>query len=221
MTDGDDCCFDDWAGSWSKRAKRKRTVAGVTGPLLDGLEEAGIAGRSMLDVGAGIGDLSIEAIRRGAAAAHCMELSTRAVEEGRALAADRGVSERVTFETANGAEADLPAADVVVLNRVFCCYPDIDGLVANSLGAARSVYAFSMPVSSGFIGFFNRFETALSNVGYRLREGTYHGFRVFVHDVGAIDRRVRDAGFEPVRVQRRRFGWHLAVYRRRESARLG
>ncbi len=99
-----------------------------------------------------------------------------------------------------------------MLNRVFCCYPDIDALLENSLAAARSVYAFTTPPSTGFAGALARLLTRLSNVVYRLRDRTYRGFRVFVHDVARIDARVRSAGFSPVVSARRRLAWHLAVY---------
>ena len=207
-----DCCFDDWVDHWSKRSKKRRTVAGVTAPLLAGLEEAGIRGQTVLDVGCGIGDLAIEAVGRGAARAFGVELSARAVDEARRLAAERGVADRTSFEVGDGSQMRLPNVDVVVLNRVFCCYRDVDGLLANSLAAARSVYAFTTPRSTGIAGILSRIQTAFANAWYRLRRKKFGGFRVFVHDVDAIDARVRAAGFRVVTAGTKRFVWHLAAY---------
>jgi SAM-dependent methyltransferase len=216
-----ECCFDDWVDHWSKRSKRKRTVAGVTAPLLHGLEAAGIRGRTVLDVGCGIGDLSIEAVRRGAARAFGVELSTKAVDEARRLAIDRGVANRTSFEVGDGSEVRLPPADVVVLNRVFCCYRDADALLENSLSAAGSVYAFTTPPSRGLGGGIAKAQARFWNVWYRLREKKFHGFRVYIHDVDRLDARVRSAGFRPIRRERRRFVWHLAVYVRPLSSPAG
>jgi len=209
-----DCCFDDWVDHWSKRSKKRRTVAGVTGPLLAGLEEAGIRGQTVLDIGCGIGDLAIEAVRRGAARAFGVELSAKAVDEARRLAAERGVADRTSFQVGDGAEINLPKADVVVLNRVFCCYRDADGLLENSISAAGSVYAFTTPPSKGLGGAFVKMQSRFWNIWYRLRDRKFQGFRVFVHDVDRIDARVQAAGFRPIRRERRRFVWHLAVYAR-------
>jgi magnesium-protoporphyrin O-methyltransferase len=209
-----DCCFDDWVDHWSKRSKKRRTVAGVTAPLLAGLEEAGIRGETVLDVGCGIGDLAIEAVRRGAARAFGVELSAKAVDEARRLAAERGVADRTSFQVGDGAEINLPSADVVVLNRVFCCYRDADALLENSLSAAGSIYAFTTPPSKGLGGAFVKLQSRFWNVWYRLRDRKFQGFRVFVHDVDRIDARVQAAGFRPIRSERRRFVWHLAVYAR-------
>jgi predicted RNA methylase len=208
------CCFDDWVPAWEHKAKRRATVAGVTAPLLEALVEAGLEGRTVLDVGCGIGDLSMAAIGRGAEHATGIELSPKAIQVGTAIALERGLQDRMTFRPGDGSRVDLHQADVVVLNRVFCCYPDIESLVTHSLAAAGSVYAFTAPPSSGFAGVFVRVFGSFANVWYRLRERKFRGFRVFVHDIERIDERIRAAGFQPLRRERRRFVWHLAVYAR-------
>jgi SAM-dependent methyltransferase len=215
MTDEpEDCCFDDWVGSWSKRVRSKPTAAGVTLPLLDALEEAGVRDRTVLDIGCGIGDVATQTLARGASSAVGVELSPRAVTEARRLAAERGVGDRATFLIGDGAKVELPESDVVVLNRVFCCYPDIENLLGRSLAAARHVYAFTAPPSNGLLGLVAKAETRLSNVWYRLRDAKFHGFRVFVHDLDRVDEALRAAGFTRRRWERRRLAWRLAVYAR-------
>jgi predicted RNA methylase len=213
-TEHEDCCFDDWVGHWTRRVRRRPTAAAVTVSLLEALEEAGVRGRTVLDIGCGIGDVAITTLRRGASRAVGVELSPRAVGEARRLAAERGVGDQATFRVEDGAKADLPESDVVVLNRVFCCYPDIDNLLRRSLGAARHVYAFTAPPSRGVLGAIARAQTRVSNVWYRLRERKFRGFQVFVHDLDRVDETVRAAGFTQVRDERRRFAWQLSVYAR-------
>lgn len=213
--DAERCCFDDWADHWDRRARKKATVAGVTAPLLRALAETGIVGRTVLDVGCGVGDLAIETVRAGAARAAGFDLSGESIERAERLAADRGAADRTSFVVGDGATARLPASDVVVLNRVVCCYRDIDGLLSNTLAAAGSVYAYTTPPSRGAAGVVARALAAISNAWYRVRDAKFGGFRVFVHDVDRIDERVRAAGFRPVRRELRRFAWELAVYERR------
>jgi SAM-dependent methyltransferase len=208
------CCFDDWVDDWKKQARKKGVARIVTRSLLAGLEEAGLHRRTVLDVGCGIGDLSIEAVGRGAQSAHGFDLSEKAVREARVLALERGVQDRTAFEVGDAAQLDLPAADVVVLNRVFCCYADANGLLERSLAAAGSVYAFTIPRSKGVVGAWERARNAAWNVWYRLREETFQGFRTYIHDVDRIDERVRAAGFALVRSSHPRIVWHLAVYAR-------
>ena len=208
------CCFDDWVDYWDRKAKDGKPVAGVTGPLVDALERAGLADRTVLDVGCGIGDLAIETLARGATSATGFDLSAKAIDHARELAALRGFGDRTTFEVGDGATFELPSADVVVLNRVVCCYPNADGLLDRTLQAAGSVFAFTAPVSGGGTGTLNRVQTRLWNTWYRLRRKKFGGFRTFVHDLDAIDERVRAAGFRRVAHERRRVVWDLAVYAR-------
>lgn len=208
------CCFDDWADYFSKRARKKGTASGVTRALLEELRAVGLEGASVLDVGCGVGDLALATVAGGAARATGIDLSGEVIREARRLAEDRGITDRVSFSVGDGATVGVEPHDVVVLNRVFCCYADVDRLLDNSLSAARSVYAFTTPPSTGLGGAVAKAQTALANAWYRLRRTKFGGFRVFVHDVAGIDARVREAGFRPVVGARRRFVWHLAVYAR-------
>jgi SAM-dependent methyltransferase len=200
--------------SWSTKATKKPTAAKVTASLLEAITEAGVADRTVLDVGCGIGDLAIEVVARGATSGTGYDLSPKAIEEARKLATSRGVGDRMRFEVGDGAKLDLPTADIVVINRVACCYHDTDNLLDHTLGAARSVFAMTAPVSKGATGLLNRLKSALENVGYRLRPSKYGGFRTFIHDLDRIDERIRAAGFRRTRHEYRRVVWDLAVYTR-------
>jgi magnesium-protoporphyrin O-methyltransferase len=204
------CCFDDWSACYAKRA-RSRRLGAVSTDLIRGLGAAGLEGRTVLDVGCGAGGLVLETLDRGAARATGVDLSSSSIEEARRISSERGLADRARFEVGDGASAILEPHDVVVLDKVFCCYPNVDGLLENSLAAARSVYAFSVPPSTGFRGGVRRALARLENAWYRLRRRKFGGFRTYVHDVAALDARVRAAGFTAVS-SRRRLGWDLSVY---------
>jgi predicted RNA methylase len=208
------CCFDEWAGAKVEAARKREIVDRITRSLVEAVGPDRFEGRTVLDLGCGIGDLSLAALARGASRTTGLDLGPGAVEQARALARERGLAERSSFDVGDAADAELKPHDVVVLNRVFCCSPRVDDLLENSLAATRSVYAFTTLRSRGLVSFFLRIQAGLANVWYRLRETKFRGFRVFIHDVEAIDRRVREAGFRPVVEGRRRLTWHLAVYER-------
>jgi magnesium-protoporphyrin O-methyltransferase len=198
------CCFDDWAAGNAKRARRKEITAGVTRDLVDALGPSRLAGRTVLDLGCGTGDLALATLARGATRATGVDLGSGAIEHARALARERMVQDRSTFQVGDAAKVHLAEHDVVLLNRVLCCYPEVDALLENSLQAARHVFAFTAPPSSGIAGTFARVETRIANLMFRLRDRKFRGFRVYVHDLEAVDRRVRQAGFRPTVGGRRR-----------------
>lgn len=210
-----DCCFDEWAASNAKRARKRETAAAITAALLDALDEAGLQGRSVLDVGCGTGDLALAALGRGARSVSGFDLGAGAIASAQALARERGLGGRAAFEVGDGSRAALPKSDVVVLNRVLCCYPSADALLANTLGAAGSVFALTAPIDRGPIGLYNRVVGWLGNGWYALRAKKFRGFRVFVHDLATVEARIVEAGFHPRVRQHRRVVWDLRVYERR------
>jgi SAM-dependent methyltransferase len=188
--------------------------APLTGRMLTALERIGVGGRTVLDVGCGVGDLALGTLRRGAASADGIDMSEGAIEQARELASDRGFEDRSSFSVGDGATEQLGLHDVVALNRVLCCYPSVDQLLANSLGAAGSVYAYTAPVHDGAVGRINRVNIRISNAWFRLRKRKYRGFQAFVHDLDQVDRTIERAGFRRVHRSRERFMWRLAVFAR-------
>jgi protein-L-isoaspartate O-methyltransferase len=208
------CCFDRWAVQSAARARKRGVGAPLTGRMLRALEQVGVRGTTVLDVGCGVGDLALGMLAGGATTAAGIDMSAGAIEQARRLAAERGLEERTSFAVGDGATEALAPHDVVMLNRVLCCYPSVDRLLVNSLGAAGTVLAYTAPVHDGLIGRINRVNIRISNAWFRLRSKKFRGFRAFVHDLDAVDRTIAGAGFRRVHRSRERFIWRLAVFTR-------
>jgi hypothetical protein len=116
----------------------------------------------------------------------------------------------VTFAVGDAASNQLEPHDVVVLDKVFCCYPDYSGLIGNSLPAAGSVYAFSLPASNGIRGLVSRAVIGIENAWRRMRGDP---FRAYVHDMNRIDALVRAAGFRRIGPSRK-WLWAIFVFTR-------
>jgi len=178
--------------------------------LLDALANAGFAGGTVLELGSGDGTLSRELVRRGAAAVTGLDLSPVSIEHATAAAEAAGVSDRLRYQVGDASAAALVAHDTVLSEKVFCCFPRPDGLLANSLPAARSIYALVLPESRGLAGFLHKILIAAENAWRRI---TREPFRAYVHDVRRIEEAIRDAGFER-RSAQRHWGWLVLVFRR-------
>jgi magnesium-protoporphyrin O-methyltransferase len=182
----------------------------MTRAFEDALLAEGVAGKSVLELGCGEGRLTRRLVRAGAVRATGLDLSANAVAAARRGAQEDGLADRVAFHTGNAAEAALEPHDIVVHNRVICCYEDPEELLANSLPAARSVYAYTIPRTDGVWAALTRVGTVFENADHRLHR---RGFRVFVHDPRGVRRAVEAAGF---RLKRRgtSLGWLIAIYAR-------
>jgi SAM-dependent methyltransferase len=178
--------------------------------LLDALADAGFAGGTVLELGSGDGTLSRELVQRGAAAVTGVDLSPVSIEHATAAAKAAGVSDRLRYQVGDASAAALVAHDTVLSEKVFCCFPRPDGLLANSLPAARSIYALVLPESRGLAGFLTKILIGAENAWRRI---TREPFRAYVHDVRRIEEAIRAAGFER-RSAQRHWGWLVLVFRR-------
>jgi SAM-dependent methyltransferase len=164
-----------------------------------------VHGQTVLEVGGGVGGLHLELLKNGAARATNVELSPSYEEEARALAAEAGVAERVERVVADFADDGFKPADIVVLNRVLCCYPDPERLLGHAADLGRHELVFSFPRERWWI----RAAFALANVWFRLRGD----FRVFVHPAAVLLGIPAQRGWEPA-VERQGPFWRIAGFRR-------
>lgn len=192
-----------------RRSGRERYQMGnVTRRLVDTLVELDPRDHSVLEGGCGPGALIVELLRAGASATTGIDLSAEAIGYARERADEAGVGERATFLVGDAAKAHNEVHDWVVLDKVICCYPDMDRLLANTISAARAVYAFALPVSYGWRGAAARLLIGVEAVILRL---VRRPCPAYVHDIAQIEARLASAGFNSIR--RESLGmWHIAVF---------
>jgi magnesium-protoporphyrin O-methyltransferase len=146
-------------------------------------------------------------MKAGAARSTVVELSPGYEDAAAELAREAGVAERVERHVGDFAADGTEPADVVILHRVVCCYPDYERLLGAAAEKARQTVVFTYPprnvVSRAVLG--------LVNLWLRM-SGT--DFRTYAHRPELMVDVVRRAGFEPY--ARRRGGiWRgIALARR-------
>lgn len=167
-----------------------------------------VRGWTVLEAGGGVGAIQLELLRAGAARATNVELAAGYEPSAAALLTEAGVADRVArligdFVTQAPSLGD---ADVVILHRVVCCYPDADGLVAAAAGRARQMLFVTVPVDR----WWARLAVKLVDALLALRRSH---LRVRVHPTGTI---VGAAQREGLRLasRRGRFVWQLFTFAR-------
>lgn len=175
------------------------------------VREAGLPGSTFMDIGCGTGELILRALDAGATQATGADLSSEAIAMASDLMDETGHRDQVDLWVGDAAVESLDPHDIVVLDKVLCCYPDADTLIARSTTAARRVYAFALPESRGFWGFIAKTRWFVFDLLDRIQ-----GERMprFIHDRSDIEARVLAAGFRPVHTGRR-YVWFVGVYARR------
>jgi magnesium-protoporphyrin O-methyltransferase len=193
---------------------RKRGLDKTAAQMVAFLDQEGLDGASVLEVGGGVGGIQIELLKRGALRAVNLELSPAYDEEAHRLLREAGLEGRVERRLADIAvepEAVGPA-DVVVLNRVVCCYPDYERLLGAVAEHARRFVVFSYPPRN----VVSRLGVAGQNLVFRMlgRE-----FRAFAHPPAAMLAVLERRGFRRT-FAHRALVWQAAGLERTPAAPL-
>lgn len=210
------CCqCEDIATQFgAKTARRELTRFRRRGPirstslLIDDLRSTDLRDALLLDVGGGIGAIHHLLIGSAANEAVHVDASSDYIDAARQEATRRGHADRVRFVQGDFTRVatTLPPADIVTLDRVICCYPDMAALVSAAADKARAVLGAVYPRDAWWM----RSAVKVINLVMRARRST---FRVFVHSPDAIDAVLRRHGLER-RTRRRTAAWEIVTYRR-------
>jgi magnesium-protoporphyrin O-methyltransferase len=203
-----------------KRVEREQRDYWAHGPipttsaLIHELTRAGVKDATLLDIGGGLGAIQFELLKAGGRAATSVEASPTFLEAARAEAEREGLAERIRFESGDFVQlaARIPAADIVTLDRVVCCYPNMDMLVRLSAERSRRLYGLVYPRDR----WITRAVVMVENFFRRL---VGNPFRSYVHSVTAMDSLIRSTGFE-LQQRLRTFKWEVVVYKRAASSTL-
>jgi len=169
---------------------RAKGPGSTTRLLLAGLAKTGPQRGPLLDIGSGVGALTFELLDQGMTSAVGVDLSSAYVAAAAQEAARRGRSSSTRFVQGDFLDVvgELPPADVVMLDRVVCCYPDCERLLDESLRRADRHVGISYPRGVWYV----RTWVGIQNVGRRLRGNP---FRTFVHSPSVMESVIRRAGF--------------------------
>jgi magnesium-protoporphyrin O-methyltransferase len=176
--------------------------------LLDALKTQGLQGATLLDVGAGIGVVHHELLSAGARSAIHVDATDANVRVAEQEATRQGHREQVVFLRGDFVDLapEIAAADIVTLDRVICCYPNMEQLVDASAAKARRLYGAVYPRERWVFKVW----IVVENLARRIRGNP---FQTYIHPISAIDRALERNGLQP-RFVRDTFGWRVAVYSR-------
>jgi magnesium-protoporphyrin O-methyltransferase len=211
-----DCCspkgyrqiFSEKNARGEAKRYRRKGLDGTSRRIADLLKERGVEGKSLLEVGGGIGTIQIELLKAGIARAINVELTPTYEKAADQLVREAGVADRVERKVTDFAEAvpDVEVADFVVMNRVLCCYPDMPKLAGAAAERARRALVLSFPNDR----WWTRLGLTVVNLGFRVFRVQ---FQVFMHSPKLILATVERHGFT-TRFNQRGMVWQVATLER-------
>jgi len=187
---------------------RKRGPDKTTRMLIEALKEENVEGLTLLDIGGGLGAIQHEMLRAGIQSTTDIEASRAYVSAAKAETERRGYAEQAHYQHGNFVDlaANIPPADIVTLDRVICCYPDMQKMVGLSVSRAGKLYGLVFPRNDWWMKVWLVIQTFF----LRLSKSR---FRTYLHPTQAVEDLVFKQGFQR-RFYRRTFVWQVVLYSR-------
>jgi magnesium-protoporphyrin O-methyltransferase len=213
MSCGSNCCgtadfFGDRMARRNLKKYRHGGPFGATKRLLEALREAPGPKESLLDVGGGVGVIAHELLARGTTHASLVDASPAFLAAAREESERRSTVDRLELRLGDAVDLsdEVPAADVVTLDKVVCCYVDMESLLGVTASRARRLMGLVYPRDDWWV----RAAVAVANRLLQLRGSA---FRSYIPSTAAIEDALRRGGLVP-RTRQRGAYWVIAVFER-------
>ena len=211
-----DCCspkgyqwiFSEKTARADAQSYRRKGLDPTSRRIVDYLKGRGVEGRTLLEVGGGVGAIQIELLKAGATRAISVELTPTYEQVALELLHEAGLEDRVERRVMDFAHSanEFPMADVVIMNRVICCYPDMPVLAGAAADRAGEVLVMSFPRRT----WWTRAMLSIGNFALRV---TRRQFQVFIHPPAQILAEAERHGLHKAVDQAGRF-WQVAAAQR-------
>jgi 2-polyprenyl-3-methyl-5-hydroxy-6-metoxy-1,4-benzoquinol methylase len=193
-----------------KEASRYRRMGldGTSRRIVDLIKMRGVEGKTLLEIGGGVGSVEIELLKVGMANAVNVELTPTYESAAAELLGEAGLADRVQRRVMDFAESgtEVESADVVIMNRVICCYSDMPKLAGAAAQHATGMLVMSFPNDR----WWTRLGLIVANLGFRV---VGMQFRVFLHSPNLILAAVDQHGFRTA-LNERGLLWQVAALER-------
>lgn len=162
----------------------------------------------MLDIGCGVGSLHLTLLKEGANHSVGVDMSEGMLREAKRFAKEFGLDEKTAYIAGDFTQLSpsIPDSDITILDKVVCCYEDVDRLVRTSTEKTVRTFALSHPKENLLMKMLFRGHMILASI-FRW------SFHPFWHDWTSVRSHVLSNGFE-LMYENATISWQVLVYKR-------
>lgn len=170
---------------------RRRGPEKSTRLLINSIRQRAVADKTLLDIGGGVGAIQFELFKNALHHSVNVDASAAYQTTSKKEAASRGLTEKTDYHFGDFTELapSLPDADIVTLDKVICCYPNLEKLLRSSLKKTGSVYGLIFPR----LNIITKAVFILGNLWFRIRGSQ---FRTYLHPTEKVNEIIRSHGFK-------------------------
>lgn len=209
--DGTNRFFSRWSKYYAKNY-RKKGLEKIQKYLLEGVRKGENTGGHILDIGCGVGALHLTLLKeRSEATATGIEISEGMLEMAKSISREQGLEERTQYFLGDFVQQahNIDEADITLLDKVVCCYEDLNSLLEASIEKTRSTYGLTHPKNNLLIKIFFNVYIFFSKL-FRA------SFSPFWYDWAQMHEQIIAQGFQPI-YQNSTFLWQVVVFKRIEE----
>ena len=209
-----DCCqcqgiesmFDKKSAKRDLKRYLKKGPSTTTKILLNAVNKIGVQGMTFLDIGGGIGAIQYALIKWGALNGVSIEASSAYIDSIKEETGENNLTEKVVFKHGDFTTiaSDLNSSDIVTLDKVICCYDDMNRLVDLSSKLAQKIYAVVYPRDNWWTKLF----LPIINFYPKIKGSS---FRLFIHPTNKVEDIIIKNGLKRIYNTTRLF-WQVAVF---------
>jgi len=176
--------------------------------LINALKQEDIQGKSLIDIGGGVGAIHHALLDAGIDSATNVDGSEAYIEKSKeeSIRLNHEHKLKHRFGDYTALSEEVGEADIVTLDKVICCYKDMRDLVIKSSAKAKKYYGVIYPVDR----WWTRMLSAVANVFVRLKS---REFQSYIHSEVEIESIIRNNGFER-KYYYKNIIWQVILYER-------
>jgi magnesium-protoporphyrin O-methyltransferase len=211
------CCVDATGAFFDKQARRmekyfrKKGLRREQQFLVEGIRQNGMENVAILEIGCGVGALHLSLLKAGATKAVGIDMSEKMIDAAQKLSKEMDLARRTQYVRGDfvAMHEAAPVSDVAILDKVICCYENVQELIAHSTAKAKRLYAVSYPRQHWFAKSVFHFAAAAATL-FRWK------FHPYYHQPALIQGAIADRGFEK-NYERQTLMWVIQVFQRRSG----
>ena len=197
-----------------KRAKKqydqymKRGPAKVTAKIIGQFSKHQIEGKSLIDVGGGIGALQWWFLDMNGKETISIEASSGYLRLAEKHANEKGWADQTSFLFGDFMQlhTEVDLVDYITLDKMVCCYPNYKEIIEVACAKTKSCVLISYPIDGPISKIFAWLEGLMTNLKGQ-------NFKPFIHPVAKVREAFKLNGYDRID-HNLLFPWHVETYRR-------
>lgn len=182
-----DCCshpgiaqstgkFFSKRSKWYARSFRKGKLEKIQQFVIAELCKEQLTNKTILDIGSGVGKLHLTLLQRGAGFATGIDMSEEMIGHAKSFASKLGVMQNTAYILGDflTLSHEVSSADITMLDKVICCYENLEGLITASADKTKEIYVLIYPPDTILVKLIFKIEIAIAKI-FR------SGFRPYWH----------------------------------------